>query len=47
MYQIRIERITKNKKVIKMKHFFENKIEAVGGLILVALGIKILLGHLL
>ncbi|OHB62042.1 MAG: hypothetical protein A2167_03570 [Planctomycetes bacterium RBG_13_46_10] len=27
-------------------HFFENKIEAVGGLILIGLGIKILLGHL-
>jgi len=28
-------------------HFFENKIEAVGGLILVGLGVKILLQHLL
>jgi putative Mn2+ efflux pump MntP len=28
-------------------HFFENKIEAVGGLVLIGLGIKILLEHLL
>jgi len=31
----------------KFGHFFENKIEAVGGLILIGLGAKILLGHLL
>lgn len=30
----------------KFGHFFENKIEAVGGLVLVALGIKILIQHL-
>lgn len=28
-------------------HFFENKIQAVGGLVLIALGIKVLLEHLL
>ena len=28
-------------------HFFENKIEAVGGLVLIGLGIKILIEHLL
>ncbi|MEK7993693.1 MAG: manganese efflux pump MntP family protein [Planctomycetota bacterium] len=28
-------------------HFFENKIEIVGGLILIAIGAKILIGHLL
>jgi putative Mn2+ efflux pump MntP len=27
-------------------HFFENKIEAVGGLILIGIGLKILIGHL-
>lgn len=27
-------------------HFFENKIEAIGGIVLIALGIKILLEHL-
>jgi putative Mn2+ efflux pump MntP len=31
----------------KFGHFFENKIEAVGGLVLIALGIKILFEHLL
>jgi len=31
----------------KFGHFFESKIEAVGGLILIALGAKILFGHLL
>lgn len=30
----------------KLGHFFENKIEIVGGLILIAIGIKILLDHL-
>jgi putative Mn2+ efflux pump MntP len=30
----------------KYGHFFENKIEAVGGLILIALGVKILFDHL-
>ena len=30
----------------KFGHLFENKIEAVGGLILIAIGIKILLQHL-
>ena len=30
----------------KFGHFFENKIEAIGGLFLIALGIKILLQHL-
>ncbi|HUU18242.1 MAG TPA: manganese efflux pump MntP family protein [Sedimentisphaerales bacterium] len=29
----------------KFGHFFENKIEALGGLILVGLGVKIVLGH--
>ena len=28
-------------------HFFENKIEAAGGLVLIGIGIKILLQHLL
>ncbi|MEJ2704927.1 MAG: manganese efflux pump MntP family protein [Sedimentisphaerales bacterium] len=28
-------------------HFFENKIEIIGGLILIGLGVKILIGHLL
>ena len=27
-------------------HFFENKIEAIGGLILIGIGIKILIEHL-
>ena len=31
----------------KVGHFFENKIQAAGGLVLTALGIKILLEHLL
>ena len=31
----------------KFGHFFENKIEAIGGLILIGLGIKILFEHLL
>ncbi len=31
----------------KFGHFFENKIEAVGGLVLVGIGLKILLEHLL
>jgi putative Mn2+ efflux pump MntP len=31
----------------KYGHFFENKIEAVGGLILIALGVKILFDHLI
>jgi putative Mn2+ efflux pump MntP len=31
----------------KFGHFFENKIEAVGGLVLIGLGIKILLEHTL
>jgi putative Mn2+ efflux pump MntP len=31
----------------KIGHFFENKIEAVGGLVLIALGCKILFEHLL
>ena len=31
----------------KVGHFFENKIEAIGGLVLIALGIKILFEHLL
>jgi putative Mn2+ efflux pump MntP len=30
----------------KVGHFFENKIEALGGLILIGLGVKILSGHL-
>lgn len=30
----------------KAGHFFENRIEAIGGLILIALGIKILIEHL-
>jgi putative Mn2+ efflux pump MntP len=30
----------------KIGHFFENKIEALGGLVLIALGIKILSEHL-
>lgn len=30
----------------KFGHFFENKIEALGGLVLIALGVKILLEHL-
>ncbi len=32
---------------IKIGHFFENKIEALGGLVLIAIGLKILLQHLL
>lgn len=28
-------------------HFFEKKVEAIGGLILIAIGVKILFGHLL
>jgi putative Mn2+ efflux pump MntP len=31
----------------KLGHFFENKIEAIGGIILIAIGIKILLQHTL
>ena len=31
----------------KFGHFFENKIEAIGGLVLIGLGIKILLEHLI
>jgi len=31
----------------KFGHFFENKIEVVGGLVLIGIGLKILLGHLL
>jgi putative Mn2+ efflux pump MntP len=31
----------------KFGHFFENKIEIFGGLILIAIGIKILIQHLL
>lgn len=31
----------------KIGHFFENKIEAFGGLVLFGIGLKILLGHLL
>ena len=31
----------------KFGHFFENKIEAVGGIILIGIGVKILCGHLL
>jgi len=31
----------------KVGHFFENKIEALGGLVLIGLGVKILFGHLL
>ena len=31
----------------KMGHFFENKIEILGGLILIAIGIKILASHML
>lgn len=31
----------------KMGHFFENKIEIIGGLILIAIGIKILISHLI
>jgi len=30
----------------RMGHFFENKIELIGGLILIAIGVKILLEHL-
>jgi len=30
----------------KLGHFFENKIEAAGGLVLIALGLKILIQHL-
>jgi len=31
----------------KFEHFFESKIEALGGIILIAIGVKILLQHLL
>ncbi len=31
----------------RMGHFFENKIEIIGGLILIAIGLKILISHLL
>lgn len=31
----------------RMGHFFEKKIEIVGGLILIGIGVKILIGHLL
>ncbi|MHC4326379.1 MAG: manganese efflux pump, partial [Planctomycetota bacterium] len=31
----------------KFGHFFENKIEALGGLVLIAIGVKILCEHLL
>ena len=31
----------------KFGHFFENKIEALGGLVLIGLGVRILFGHLL
>jgi putative Mn2+ efflux pump MntP len=31
----------------KLGHFFENKIEAVGGLVLIGIGLKIVLEHLL
>ena len=31
----------------KLGHFFENKIEAIGGLVLIGIGIKIVLEHLL
>ena len=31
----------------KVGHFFENKIQAIGGLVLIALGIKILIEHLI
>ena len=31
----------------KMGHFFENKIEILGGLILIAIGVKILISHLI
>ena len=31
----------------KMGHFFENKIEILGGVILIAIGVKILVSHLL
>jgi putative Mn2+ efflux pump MntP len=31
----------------KLGHFFENKIEAIGGLILIGIGLKIVLQHLL
>lgn len=31
----------------KMGHFFENKIEIIGGLILIAIGIKIMVSHVL
>ncbi|MBL7214194.1 MAG: manganese efflux pump [Phycisphaerae bacterium] len=31
----------------KMGHFFENKIEILGGLILIAIGLKILIAHIL
>ena len=31
----------------KFGHFFENKIQALGGLVLIALGAKILIEHLL
>ena len=31
----------------RMGHFFENKIECIGGLILIIIGLKILLSHLL
>jgi putative Mn2+ efflux pump MntP len=31
----------------KFGHFFENKAEALGGILLIAIGLKILLGHLL
>jgi len=30
----------------KFGHFFESRIEAAGGLVLIAIGLKILLGHL-
>ncbi|MBN2593453.1 MAG: manganese efflux pump, partial [Sedimentisphaerales bacterium] len=31
----------------KLGHFFENKIEALGGLVLIGIGVKILCEHLL
>ncbi|MHC4115635.1 MAG: manganese efflux pump MntP [Planctomycetota bacterium] len=31
----------------KFGHFFENRIEAFGGIILIGIGVKVLLGHLL
>ena len=31
----------------RLGHFFEKKIEAVGGLVLIAIGVKVLIDHIL